>query len=195
MAVAHKLHGQAADLIQCAAHERVFERPDDVVEIIFVRGSEIAVDEVVEYARVGIMAAKAVAGKQGFQLRDVRIHAVGPMKHGHTEEFHRQTAQVNLVLLRDGAGRKRAIDDFFQKRQRRSAAQHRGAGRKLQQPLHAARVVRLGMVDDDIIQRSRVAHLADIGKELLKERLLARLEQHRFFSALHDIGIVGSTVV
>ena len=48
-----------------------------VVEIIFVRGSEIAVDEVVEYARVGIMAAKAVAGKQGFQLRDVRIHAVG----------------------------------------------------------------------------------------------------------------------
>ena len=192
MAVAHKLHGQAADLIQCAAHERVFERPDDVVEIIFVRGSEIAVDEVVEYARVGIMAAKAVAGKQGFQLRDVRIHAVGPMKHGHTEEFHRQTAQVNLVLLRDGAGRKRAIDDFFHKRQRRSAARRHGAG---QQPLHAARVVRLGMVDDDIIQRSRVAHLADIGKELLKERLLARLEQHRFFSALHDIGIVGSTVV
>ena len=68
---------------------------------------------------------------------------------------------------------------------------HRRLRRELEQLFHAAGVVGLGVVHDDVVDVRRVAHLADVREELVEEFALARLKQRDLVVALDDVRVVG----
>ena len=195
VAVADKLNLQVFNLFQSVEHMGVFIRPDDIVEIIFVSLGKIAVDLVVEHPRVAVVAAEAVAGEQSLFLGNPGIHGVGPVEHGRGEEVQRQPAQVDLVFFRHGLVAEGLVDDFLEKGNRGLGAEYSSVGRQLQQLSHRAGMVRLGVVDHNIIQLGRVDNLADFLQMFLKEFFLHRLKKGGFLASLQQVGIVCGAII
>jgi hypothetical protein len=100
------------------------------------------------------------------------------MHKGSGDEFERQPSQIETVASFDTLDRNRVIvDDILQKRYRRFGADEFDLGVASQQRLDGARVVRLVVVDDQVIDLLDRQMLFYLRVEVLFKSLFDRIDQ------------------
>ena len=187
---------EALDALEGGGHVGLFEGADDAVKVVFerVQIARLVRHGASEDRRVAVVGAEGVAGDEGFVLLDVAEHGVRPVEVGQRHERKRLSAEGKPVPVFDRNAFKVTVDDVLEKPERRGSADDLNVRVQVQQVLDGARVVGLGVADDDVIDRPYI-HQARKGRHVLvQEHVLGGLDQGGLFSPLQHVGVVGGAV-
>ena len=164
MARADHVDGQVegehlVDLLQHLVAER---REDVGVVLQRLLVQLLLVHLVVEAEAGGVVLAEGVVGHEDALARHVGEHAVGPVEHRGLDEDELAAPETDLVACFHDAEVPRRVVVAGDAR----LAPGRDDEGRLRTELHdggqAARVIRLGMVGDDVVDLRRIHDLADV---------------------------------
>ena len=138
-----------------------------------------------------IMGTEGIACYKDFVLHDISIHGIGPVQVRQHEEFQRFIANLHFVAIFYRNAVKIAVDDIFQKANRNRCRNDFCTGILFQYFCDTARMVRLGVVYHNVVNRCNIQRFGKRFFILIIKFCLCRFKQHGFVTAFKDIGIVG----
>ena len=173
------------------------EGPEDAVKIVaqlpLVGIPVDGVDAGVLHGGLAEVGPQEVTGEQGSVRRVPGEHGIGPVEQGSGEEVEDLIAQVQGVSILHHPAGERPVGDGGEELLGRGGAQHRQIGAAFQQPGHAAGVVGLGVVHDQVVHLFQGEDLLHVGHKLVPIVQVDGFDEDVFLSG-EQIGIVGGAV-
>ena len=151
------------------------------------------VDVLVQHGGLAEVAAQEVAGEEGLARAVPGEHGVGPVEHGGGDELQYPVPQVQGVSGGHGAAGQVQVGDVLQMLGPRLGGDDLNLGAQLHQPGHAAGVVGLVVVHDQVVHPLQGEHLADVVHILVEVVGVDRLDQHVLLPG-EEVGVVGGAV-
>ena len=194
MAGADHVQGQRLYTAQGVQHERLV-RPDDAV-IVILGGPEIAL--VIRHLTgqdtiAGVVGAEGVTGNQDLVLPDIGVHGIRPVKVGHHHELQGLSIQLQSLAVPDRDGVEVPVNNLLKKTNGAAGGYNLDPWIELQQPLHAAAVVRLRVADHQVVHLIDGSDLPHLFKPAVQALNLGGLKEHRMPAGFQNIGVVGGT--
>ncbi len=181
---------------QAIGRKGLAEGGHDVQEVVVQRlvVGNLVLHPAEQHLGPGIVGAEEIAGEQRLAHRVPGEHGVRPVQVGHGEEAQLPVPQVERVALFDDAGLEIPLNDIADKGDGAVGADDGDIGVALQQQRDGARVVRLGVVDNQVIHLVDGRHFLHALEVLVAEAQLGRLNQRGLLTALQYKGIVAGAV-
>ena len=204
MAVQHRavagqdhLDVEILDPFKRRRHVRPLEWANDAVKVVPERFqiAFLVLKGAPEDPRVAKVRTKGIAGDERLVLFEVGEHGVRPVQVGQRHERERLAAQFQPVPVLDRDALEVAVDDVLQKAQRRGRGDDLDVGVQPKEVLDGARVVGLGMADDDVVDFRNIRKARDRLHVVVQELMLCGLNQRGLLRALEHIGVVGGAVL
>ena len=101
--------------------------------------------------------------------------------------------QLQGLTVPDGDGVEVPVDDLLEEADGTGSGHNLDPGIQLQQPLHAATVIRLRMADYQIVHLIDGRDLPHLRKPVFQALDLSRLKKDSMTASFENIGVVGST--
>ena len=177
---------------QGVQHEGLVGADDAVVVVL--GGPQIALvvgDLAGQDAVAGVVGAEGVAGHQELVLPDIGVHGVGPVEVGHHHELQGPAVQRQGLAVPDGEGVEIPVDDLLEEADGTGGGHNFDPWIQLQQPLHAAAVVRLRVADHQIVHLLDGRDLLHLRKPAVQALDLGGLKEDCVMLGLEDIGVIG----
>ena len=171
-------------------HGAVF--PDDIGEVAQDLVFEISdVNFIVEDTAVErAEAAEGIAGEEDAIGRIIGHHRLGPMHHGREMKTQLMLAQIERIAIVDDVNILRDAVEFFEKTDGLLVADDREVRKVIEQQAHRTGVIRLHVVDDEIVDRTLSQRLQDLHAKVIEGGVLDRIDERDLVVA-DDGAVVG----
>ena len=173
---------------QCLHLRAILADNIGVIPARIVHPHAVDVDLVVhDIARQRTERTECVRGKQSLVQLVIGDHDLGPVHHRRHDEVQRMAAGGELVPLGNDQRALLRVHsvELLQHAQRLGAAHELGLRIAAQHLLDHCAVVRLHMLDDQIVQRAPAQRIGDILAEQAADRVIHRVQQHGLFVQQH----------
>ena len=119
------------------------------------------------------------------------VHCIRPVQIRHKHKPKRPVSDRHLFLIPRGDPDEITVHDLFQEAQRTACGYDLHLRAVIKQPLHASRVIWLGMADDKIVDLVYIGHFLKFLQIFVTELRLCRLEKDGLVSRFHHIRVIG----